>query len=252
MPGSEIVRTRFVILAAPRTGSNMLCTLLDSHPEILCHHEVFNPTGIYYALGLRDGSFNLGTLAERDRDPLAFLGRLWASDQGHTCVGFKMTHRQNEAVFLSLLANERIKKIVLRRRNRVRTFVSRKIAETTGVWEAYHPADLPQVPPPVHVNMEQLVEHIRQDEAYYAGIDGSLRASGQEALPMSYEDLMNVDARRIALRFLEVGDGHGAGLTVKSIRQNPAPLAELVSNFDELEQSLCQQQRTDLASELRQ
>ena len=37
--------TRFVILAAPRSGSNLLCTLLDSHPEILCHHEVFNPVG---------------------------------------------------------------------------------------------------------------------------------------------------------------------------------------------------------------
>ena len=42
--------TRFVILAVPRTGSNLLCTLLNSHPEILCHHEVFNPQGIFTAL----------------------------------------------------------------------------------------------------------------------------------------------------------------------------------------------------------
>ena len=37
----------------------MLCTLLGSHPEILCHHEVFNPSGIFYALYYRDGRIDL-------------------------------------------------------------------------------------------------------------------------------------------------------------------------------------------------
>ena len=45
MPEIAASTTRFVILAAPRSGSNLLCTLLNSHPEILCHHEVFNPVG---------------------------------------------------------------------------------------------------------------------------------------------------------------------------------------------------------------
>ena len=41
----------------------MLCTLLGSHEDVLCHHELFNPRGVFYALELRDGSFDLG----RDR-----------------------------------------------------------------------------------------------------------------------------------------------------------------------------------------
>ena len=40
----------------------MLCTLLGSHPDVLCHHELFNPTGVYYALELRDTPFDLGTI----------------------------------------------------------------------------------------------------------------------------------------------------------------------------------------------
>ena len=64
---------RFAIVAAPRTGSNMLCTMLNAHPEILCHHEIFNPAGIHYALDHRDGQFELGSMAERDRYPTAFL-----------------------------------------------------------------------------------------------------------------------------------------------------------------------------------
>ncbi|MCA9265021.1 MAG: sulfotransferase, partial [Planctomycetales bacterium] len=64
---------RFVILAVPRTGSNLLCTLLNSHPEILCHHEVFNPQGIFLALTQRDRPHSLPSLDERNRDPLRFL-----------------------------------------------------------------------------------------------------------------------------------------------------------------------------------
>ena len=30
----------------------MLCTLLGSHRDVLCHHELFNPDGAYYALVL--------------------------------------------------------------------------------------------------------------------------------------------------------------------------------------------------------
>jgi LPS sulfotransferase NodH len=74
---------RFVILAAPRTGSNWLCSLLNSHPDVLCHHELFNPSGVFYALGHRDGALDLGTPEERDRRPLAFLepsgGTRWVS-----------------------------------------------------------------------------------------------------------------------------------------------------------------------------
>src|SRR6516164_8567844 len=95
--------TRFVILAAPRTGSNMLCTLLHSHPEILCHHEVFNPNGIFYALGYRNGEIDLGTIDERDRSPIEFLARLWQHPIGFNCFGFKMTRGQDERVLQTVL-----------------------------------------------------------------------------------------------------------------------------------------------------
>ena len=81
--------TRFVILAAPRTGSNLLCTMLNGHAEILCHHEIFNPHGIFYSWDRRVGSIDLGTLEERRRDPIGFLDRVWENGDGHRAVGFK-------------------------------------------------------------------------------------------------------------------------------------------------------------------
>ena len=83
------MRSRFVILAAPRTGSNMLCTMLDSHPSILCHHEVYNPKGIRLALSRRNTDFTLGTITERECAPEQFLERIWSEDRGYSCVGFK-------------------------------------------------------------------------------------------------------------------------------------------------------------------
>lgn len=242
--------TRFVILAAPRTGSNMLCTLLNSHPDILCHHELFNPDGIYYALDLRESSFTLGTLEERDRDPVAFLDRAWASDQGHACVGFKMTHRQNELVFRTVLEDPAVRKIVLKRKNRLRTFVSRLIAEQTGVWEAYHPSDLPSAPPQVVVRLPDLHQSIAANEQYYQELEEAMQASRQSFLTLTYEELSGNEQRREMLRFLgAIGDQPGdlSCLRVESVRQNSRDLRQMIANFAELRDLL---RGTDLESEL--
>jgi LPS sulfotransferase NodH len=105
LSNSQAGLTRFVILAAPRTGSNWLCSLLNSHPGILCHHEVFNPNGIFYALDFRDGAFDLGTIEERNRRPLEFLSRIWQHPLGTNCVGFKMTRGQDEHVLQAVLSD---------------------------------------------------------------------------------------------------------------------------------------------------
>ena len=94
------------------SGSNVLCTMLDSHPAILCHHEIFNPKGIRLALRLRGTDFSLGTVAQREQDPRRFLDRVWTTRLGYSCLGFKLTHRQNELIFRHLLADPTVAKVV--------------------------------------------------------------------------------------------------------------------------------------------
>jgi LPS sulfotransferase NodH len=231
---------RFVILAAPRTGSNMLCTLLGSHPDVLCHHELFNPTGVYYALELRDTPFDLGTMEERDLDPLAFLERVWSADLGHSHVGFKMTHRQNETVLDAVLQDDAIRKLVLRRENRVRTYVSRLISEQTGQWEVYRDADLVPERPRVQVDLAALRQSIADDEAYYRDVEDCLRSTRQPFLPLCYEQLLEAGTRIRLLEFLDLPQPASAvgTLSVRSVRQNPEDLRALVTNFGELEAAL--------------
>jgi hypothetical protein len=227
----------------------MLCTLLGSHTDVLCHHELFNPGGAYYALELRDGSFDLGGIEERDRDPLAFLERVWSADLGHSYIGFKMTHRQNEAVLDAVLRDADVRKIVLRRRNRVRTFVSQRISEETGQWEVYREADLVSERPRVHVDVDALRESIAENEAYYGEVERFLEAAGQPSLHVSYERIVAGGERTRVLEFLGLPEAARAAATLRmrSIRQNPASLRELITNFAELEDALAE---TSLAADL--
>jgi LPS sulfotransferase NodH len=226
--------TRFVILAAPRTGSNMLCTILGAHPRILCHHEIFNPSGIFYSLELREGGFSLGTIEEREGDPVGFVQRIWRTTLGRDCVGFKMTRGQNQAALDAVLADSSVKKILLRRQNRVKRYVSWLVAQQSGQWEAYGAEDLTDPRPQVRVEPRAFQQHMELDEQYYAQIEGSLRAQGQRWLDVAYERLFGHEERMRVLEFLGVPPG-ASPLEPKSVRQNPPDLRELIINFDELD-----------------
>jgi hypothetical protein len=128
---------RFVVYAAPRTGSNFLCSLLNSHPRILCHHGLFNPGGIHYALDHRDGEPDFGTVEERDRDPQRFLEKVWSYDGGKRAIGFKFNSGEHPVAADTVARDVGVRKVLLRRRNRIKTYVSEQIAESTGEWESY-------------------------------------------------------------------------------------------------------------------
>lgn len=230
-------QTRFVILAAPRTGSNWLCSLLGSHPDILCHHEIFNPAGIFYALGYRDGSLNLGTIEERDRHPLEFLDRVWQQHLDFSCVGFKMTRGQDERIINALLDDRGIRKILLRRSNPVRTYVSEQIAEQTGRWEVYDRSELPQSSRRIRVDVEELRAHLEVNQQFYRSLEQPLRHSDQSFLSVQYERLSSPEEHARLLTFLGV-ERNALPLEGESIRQNPEPLPQLVANYYELESAL--------------
>jgi riboflavin biosynthesis pyrimidine reductase/LPS sulfotransferase NodH len=228
---------RFVIVAAPRTGSNMLCTMLNAHPEILCHHEIFNPLGIHYALDHRDSQFDLGSIAERDRHPRRFLRRVFEHRCGRNAVGFKLNRGQNETAFQDVLADENIRKIVLRRRNRVKTFVSELIAQQTGQWESYEFSDFSRPSPAVEIDVTQLGEYLAATDNYYAGVENLLRSTGQHYLEVTYENLGSAGEQCRILNFLDVSTSAPA-LSPATRKRNPTDLRSVVSNFRELRAAL--------------
>lgn len=228
---------RFVVIAAPRTGSNMLCTMLNAHPEILCHHEIFNPAGIHLALDHRDGQFGLGCVAERDRHPVEFVRKVFAHRCGRNAVGFKINRGQNEIAFHHVLHDSNVKKIILRRRNRVKTFVSELIAERTGQWESYEFSDFSPSNTAVEVDVMALCAYLKQMDDYYLQIENLLDATGQRNLAVAYEDLRSPEEQRRILDYLGVSTSVAALIPATRKRNRP-DLRSLVSNFDELRSGL--------------
>ncbi len=234
---------RFVILAAPRTGSNLLCTLLNSHPRILCHHEVFNPRGVFAALDYRGQALAIQSLRERDDDPLAFLDRVWQTGTEQDCIGFKWTRGQIEVVLNRVVADAGIEKIVLRRRNRIKTFVSEKIAQETQQWEVYSPQELAMPRPRIHVDLGPLHDHISINERFYARLASELSENRQPHLDVVYESLFDSDVQAQLLEFL--GIAQVSSLKPASVKQNSMDLRDTIANFDELRDCLSDSQLTN-------
>lgn len=221
-------KTRFLIACEPRTGSNWLCALLQSHPKVLCHHEVFHKDEIYYAVGHRDGRLaQLGTTAERDRDPKAFLERLWRADFGRDAVGVKILAGQVPGLLAELLGETGLKKIILRRRSRLRAYVSLLRARETGYWARTSYDGLA-----VEVEAQAFADFARRYDAFYAGLRSATRS--QHAVEVVYEDLQR-DPREVerVLDFLDVDSG-AAELHSITARQSHDSLREAIRNHEEL------------------
>jgi hypothetical protein len=229
---------RFVILNAPRTGSNYLCTVLNSHPDILCHHEIFNPHVVGVARHLQVNGFVLGTIEERERDPEEFIDRVWRTPMGRRCVGFKLCWRQHAAALRAVLADTGVRKIVLKRRNQVKSFVSLVLARQTGEWVVYDDAPPPRPRPRVSINIADLRDTILFNQQYYQEIETTLSATGQSHLELFYEQLFSLDCLETTLKFLGVPPAAAASLSGECWKLTPSSLPEVVANFNELSAAL--------------
>jgi hypothetical protein len=132
-----------------------------------------------------------------------------------------------------VLLDREVRKIVLRRRNRIKTYVSTLLAERSGQWEVYSDTELIAPGPRIDIDVEKLREHVRLNELYYGEINGLLGSTGQSSLVVEYENLASPRQGSAILAFLGVGD-RTRRLVPRSVKQNPADLSLLVSNYDEL------------------
>ncbi|HYL97667.1 MAG TPA: hypothetical protein VEZ90_01845 [Blastocatellia bacterium] len=228
--------TRFVIIAAPRTGSNLLCSLLNSHPDVLCHHELFNPDAVHYCLD-RPAFLDFGSKEDRDREPLGFLDRVWENSLDNLAVGFKLNRGQNRLVYQTVLADRSVRKIVLVRLNRVKTCVSEQLAQQTGRWESHGSGDFRLDQVKLELDPDELFRHINLNNVFYDWVYKTLRDSNQEYLDTAYERLSSKDEWVRILRFLRV-DPTQADLVPRTRKQTPRDLRTIIANFDEVASAL--------------
>ena len=209
----------FIVLSRSRTGSNMLISFLNSHPNIRAvEREIFSKL---------DGQ-NYGDI----------LARVFAKQPYYIeAKGFKIFYYhplddRNEDIWNALVNMENLRVIHLKRRNILRTLVSRKIASLQDVWSTTASIGLDSSKnKAVSFTVQEVEDGIKQTRAWEK--EGDEKFRNHPLLLASYEDLV---ADPIG-HFKKITEFLGVGYVRPQTnlkKQNPEKLSDLVSNYDEL------------------
>jgi LPS sulfotransferase NodH len=224
--------TPFVIVADLRTGSTLLHSTLDTHPQIRCYGELFHPQ-------------NLPDNQVPGHDRYALSGRalihqaLVTTDARAT--GFRAmiflpvpSEPRWADAWESLRALEDLRVIYLWRQDRLAQYASLLVAQKTGVYHPYaSDADVlrPENRPTVTIDPGALQAWVRQRDELFATRRQQL--SGKHALEVQYEQLVNDwDKTMLGIQhFLRVDT---VPLSPAKQKQETRPLRDVVANYTQL------------------
>lgn len=209
---------RFVVLSRSRTGSTLLVSYLNSHPNVRCEGEVF---------GRLDGRPYEKTLA-----------RIFAREPRHIrAKGFKLFYYHpvdgdGAGLWNDLRSMQDLHVLQLRRRNTLRILVSRKLAEATGAWARKDRTGAVVEKEPIHLSMDEARAAFEETARWER--EGAAAFADHPLLALTYEELTSAPESE----FGRVTDFLGVpAQSPRSVlgRQNPEPLSALIRNFEELE-----------------
>lgn len=211
----------FIVLAHPRTGSNLLASLLGSSHEVVQEYEIFNDEYRTVGMGYEQ------IMAELLRPYSAMI----------KAVGCKILYNQlTGEEWEKFLAYPDFRIIHLTRRNRLRTATSHNIATKTGQWSEYGLADKPP--------LEERKIWLDKDEVFNSFVKLNIaeqrarqRFKDREIFEVTYEELVSDTEGTVAAiaRFIGVQPWEIKDITLR--QQNPERLRDLIQNFDELKRA---------------
>jgi len=226
----------FIVLAEMRTGSNLLEANLNMLAGVSCHGEAFNPS----FMGHPKAEELLGIdHATREDNPKLLLERIKDSDG---LAGFRFFHDHDPRILQTCLDDPRCAKVILTR-NPVDSFVSWKIAQATGQWKLTNATHAKTTS--IDFEPDAFEAHLEALLTFQSRLQHALQTSGQTAFYIGYDDLRDVDVVNGLAAFLGV-EARLSNINKKLKKQNPEPLDQKVSNFDEMQQALRGLDRFDL------
>lgn len=215
----------------------MLKTSLDSHPEIKCYGEVFNPAfGNSYTKYVRRSLYRriLERLL-RDYLVVKYLDTLFSQAPQHSrAIGFKVMYPgqfNRCANFRYYWQENGFHVIRLSRKNLLRRFVSAKIALLEGQWSA---KSVRKEPCNIEVDEFELSSAFHRMKA----LDQSMASLAMEFknVWVEFEELIESPSSQIRriCDFLGVSEKFVSELRPTTMRQNPQHLSKLINNYDSL------------------
>lgn len=234
----------FIIVSKPRSGTNHLVQLLDSHPDIACYGEIFRAE--YRMTKLIDPSLEpFADLSARAADPGAYLDRiadLRAADARF--LGFKVFPNQMSAME-KLFSREGILFVRLGRRNLLATFSSNKIARETGQGVARAGEEVKKTR--ISFEDKEFANYLKR-QAQQDARTGDLMAGvpGERIFDLDYGDLADADRLDALQAFL---GAEPRPLSSNMQKRNPSDILARFDNPDAVQRYLAAQGLEAWASE---
>ena len=240
---------RFVILGTQRTGTTLVRTCLNSHPDVLCCGEVFKlakpsykkPDGLWHYTR-RPLARRIGALVNPRGVTADFLDNMY-SEAGYKAIGFKLmlSHQISRPYIWPMLEARGVSAIIVRRRNLLKTLVSRRSAAETGVYHVSRELGVKTAVDDwqskgVALDTATLVADLEAIDAETENWQAKLSAATR-TLEIVYEDYAsNIDSGNQAmLEFLGVRP-----MELKSDlkKVNPDDLRRSIRNYDDVASTL--------------
>ena len=240
---------KFFIAGTQRTGTTLIRTSLSSHPDILCRGEVFllgkkpyRDEGGYWHYSRQSITKRARAMLSPSTSAADYLNELYSQSR-YAAIGFKLmlNHLQVRPYIATHLLRHSVKVLLVRRRNVLKTLVSRRSAEQSGVYHVSRSLKKGSsvekwVAPKVTIDIETLVDDLESIDAEYltwrSKITGKL-----EYIDIGYEDY--VANQRIAnesiLSFL---GAKSVALESDLKKVNPDELHAIVENYPEVVKTL--------------
>ena len=226
---------QFVLLGRSRTGSNFLRGLLNAHSEALVLGEVFkNPEAIEWGTDFQSPPKDALLLYQSD--PVSFLEQYVYGEKPHWvhAFGFKLFyyHAQSEpwdTIWPHLQKNTQIHILHVKRRNILRTHLSRARAVQTDRWVRL--TNDKQNLPSLQLDYEECLRDFVQTRAWERQFDAFFKQ--HPLMDVYYEDLAEDYSDQMAniQRFLELPGEHIEPQTYKQANDS---LEEAIVNFSDL------------------
>lgn len=226
----------YVIAAGPRSGSTLLQTLLHSHPNAICMHELLVKSGgtprfYRYNLGRREQLIQM-----REQNMEAFLNAVLLDPQPPwvEAIGFKAMYvhprdKEERRATWEMLGQIPNLRVIWLRRNPVRRVISFAIARKTGKWVGEKTKGA------IHLDPEYLPHRLRFEEQEAEAARERIKKC--EIIDVQFESLTE-NPGAILTKIQDF-----LGLSNRSLHsslslQNPRTLREMVANFSEVRDTL--------------
>lgn len=208
----------FIVLSRSRTGTNLLLSYLNSHPNIRAEGELFRR--------LNGRSYKSILSKTFSKQPF------YIQAKGFKIFYYHPLDDSSSHIWKDLNNLASLSVIHMKRRNIFRTLISRKIAGSQNVWKATSSNDL-RMNKSIMFSVEELEHGFKQTRKWERGGDELFR--NHPVLSVYYEDLVE----DVEGTFAEITNFLGVRCIkpkTKMLKQNPETQIDLVTNYSELRQ----------------